>query len=137
MIKIKMYKLSYSWRQLSGPPIELNSSDTTNPIFTAPVVKSDTELIFSFVSKDDKGATSNPATMTITIKHINHNPIADAGPYQIGKTGYVVSLNGSKSKDPDSDPITFSWTQTAGPPVKIFGSEFTYCHLRRSFQYII
>ncbi len=47
----------------------------------------------------------------------NNPPIADAGPDQTVDEGNLVTLNGSASSDPDDDPLTFSWTQTAGPSV--------------------
>ena len=65
---------------------------------------------------------NNPATVTITVKHINHPPVAIPGQNQIVNPGDVVSLDGSKSKDPDGDPITYLWTQTSGPTVKLDGA---------------
>lgn len=40
----------------------------------------DVQLKFSLTAKDDKGAaSSNDAILTITIKHINRPPVANAG----------------------------------------------------------
>ena len=116
-------KLIYLWKQIAGPAVKLTNSTSTNPSFTAPRVSSDTQLKFLLSAKDDKGATSNnPATVTITVKHINHPPVAIAGQNQIINPGDVVSLDGSKSKDPDGDAITYIWTQTSGPVVKLDGA---------------
>jgi hypothetical protein len=49
-------------------------------------------------------------------------PIANAGPDQTVSTGQVVTLDGSRSTDPDGDPLTFSWRQTAGAPVTLSGA---------------
>jgi hypothetical protein len=38
----------------------------------------------------------------------NHPPVADAGPNQT-TTAKMAMLDGSRSFDPDGDPITFSW----------------------------
>jgi hypothetical protein len=47
----------------------------------------------------------------------NALPIANAGPDLTVITRRTVRLNGTRSFDPDFTPITFAWTQTAGPPV--------------------
>ena len=33
--------------------------------------------------------------------------------------GYIATLDGSKSKDPDNDPLTYSWKQIGGPTVTL------------------
>ncbi len=120
-------KLSYSWLQTAGPAVTLNGHDTASPTFTAPSnVPSDTQLKFALTAKDDKGAESNNlAIVTITVTHINRPPIADAGIDQTVNAGYIVTLDGSKSKDPDNDPLIYSWIQTAGPNVALNGADRT------------
>jgi hypothetical protein len=113
-------KLSYSWKQMAGHAVKLSSSNTTNPSFTAPSVSSDTNLKFAFTAKDDKGATSiTPAIIAITVKHINRPPVANAGTNQTVNTGHFVTLNGSKSKDPDGTIISYLWKQIGGPIVTL------------------
>ncbi|MHC4607687.1 MAG: PKD domain-containing protein, partial [Planctomycetota bacterium] len=51
----------------------------------------------------------------------NNPPVANAGPDQTVDAGTPVTLDGSASFDPDSDPITYSWVQTAGPGVTLSG----------------
>ena len=52
----------------------------------------------------------------------NSAPVADAGPDQIGVGAGTVTLNGSGSYDPEGDPLTYQWTQIAGPSVSITGA---------------
>jgi hypothetical protein len=51
-------------------------------------------------------------------------PIAVVSPAVplIVNSGSHLTLDGSKSYDPDGDPLTYSWTQTNGPTVKLNGS---------------
>ena len=109
----KRQMLTYLWH--------FKLSNTPNPSFIAPTVSSDRDLKFSLTVKDDKGAVNNnPAIVTVTVKHINHPPIANAGSDQTVNPGDVVSLDGSKSRDADSDDtLNYSWTQTSGPTVKL------------------
>jgi len=52
----------------------------------------------------------------------NSAPVADAGPDQIGVAAGTVTLNGSGSFDPEGDPLTYAWTQIAGPNVSLTGA---------------
>jgi hypothetical protein len=61
--------------------------------------------------------------LTRTTRTGNDPPVADAGPDQIGVRAGTIQLDGSASFDPDGDPITFSWTQIAGPTVALAGAE--------------
>ncbi len=60
-------------------------------------------------------------TLTRTIRTGYATPVADAGPDQIGIAAGNVILDGSASFHPDGDPITFQWTQIAGPAVALAG----------------
>lgn len=51
----------------------------------------------------------------------NSAPVADAGPDQIGVSAGTITLDGSGSYDPDGQPLTYQWSQVAGPAVSISG----------------
>ena len=93
--------------------------------FTAPSnISSDTDLTFNLTVTDDKNA-SNTATVKVTDKYIpppNKPPIANTGVNQTVNAGDIVTLDGSKSRDPDGNITTYSWIQTAGPAVPISGA---------------
>src|SRR5258708_32153075 len=49
--------------------------------------------------------------------HSNSPPIAVVGAAQTVAKRSLVTLDGSASRDPDGNSITYSWTPTAGPSV--------------------
>lgn len=51
---------------------------------------------------------------------INHAPVADSGSDLVVQPGQLVTLDGSKSSDPDAGTnLTYSWKQTDGPAVSL------------------
>ena len=71
----------------------------------------------------DKDGGQTTYTTTITVDPPpDAPPVADAGPDQEVNAGDTVTLDGTGSTDPDSDPLTYSWVQTAGPAVTLTGA---------------
>jgi PKD domain len=115
-----MDSLFYLWQQTAGPQVN-NLSDATSvqPSFTAPLVGRDGAILTLQLTVNDGILSSPPAVVNIAIKNVNHPPVADAGDDQTVAEGVPVQLNGSRSYDPDSDPLTFSWQQIDGPAVAL------------------
>lgn len=55
---------AYQWTQTSGPPVAISNAGQAQASFTAPVVSSDTVLVFQLLVTDDDNAT---ATQTVAI----------------------------------------------------------------------
>ena len=114
--------LTFRWRQVSGPPVALSDAAAPRPQFTAPVVAPTVPppvtVTFELIVHDGR-VNSTPDLVVITI---NRRPIANAGPDQTVPDGALVTLDGTRSFDPDGDGITFRWTQTAGPTVTLTGA---------------
>ncbi len=81
----------------------------------------------NYMHPKDYGKTNSPVPMDIpriryeilTRRVGNSAPVANAGPDQIGIAAGSVTLDGSASYDPESDPITYQWVQIAGPTVTL------------------
>ena len=70
--------------------------------------------------------SSDTTTVKVTDKYVpppNQPPVANAGQNQTVNSGDSVTLDGSGSKDPDGNITSYSWTQTAGPPVTLNGAD--------------
>jgi hypothetical protein len=106
--------LSYSWSQTAGSTVTLSDAKAVKPTFTAPG-KSGT-LSFSLTVNDGQ-LDSAPSTVSVTVT--NAPPKASAGPDTTVAANATVTLDGTASSDPDSDPITYTWAQTAGSPVTL------------------
>ena len=106
--------LTYQWFQTSGPGVPLSNPQAVQPTFPAPPTPC--VLTFDLYVFDSLGGASPPDSVTITVQ--NQAPIADAGPDQTVMIESLVALDGSASSDPDGHtPLTYQWTQTAGPVV--------------------
>ncbi len=110
--------LTLAWTQIAGPLVALDDASSVAPTFTAPEVTGDTVLTFALVVNDGT-VDSAPDTADITVRQVNKAPMAAAGSDQLVDEGVLVTLDGSNSSDPDGDPLTFAWTQTAGPPITL------------------
>ncbi len=115
--------LTFAWSQVAGPAVTLTDRENASPMFTAPeVAAGGATLTFRLVVADAQ-ASSEPAHVNITIKNVNHAPVAHAGAAQRVGANAAVTLNGSLSYDPDGDPLTYAWRQVDGAQVDLTGAD--------------
>ncbi|MFB5614596.1 MAG: S8 family serine peptidase, partial [Candidatus Nitrosomaritimum yanchengensis] len=111
--------LSYFWSQTSGPVVSLDNQTSSSPSFTTPTVFVDTELVFSLVVNDGVSNSVADFVSVFVSNSINEAPIADAGSDQIVNEEELVALDGTNSSDPNSDSLTYLWTQTTGTVISL------------------
>lgn len=58
--------VTYTWSQVSGPPVTLSSDTGANPRFSAPAVTADTPIVLQVIGSDGT-AQSSPEMVTITV----------------------------------------------------------------------
>ena len=111
--------------------IDPSNLDNVDPLF----VGNDNyhlKLSSPCINTGDNSAPSLPATDkdgnprisggTVDMGAYEYNPSAptsDAGPDQTTTQGSIVTLDGSASSDPGSQPLTYSWTQISGTTVTL------------------
>ncbi len=108
---------SYSWLQVQGPQVILSNPGSATPHFTAPDVGDQGATLIFELTVADAGGLQDTAICTVTVTWNNIEPAADAGPDQQVTAGAEVTLDGSRSVDPDGGSLMYQWRQTDGPPV--------------------
>ena len=112
--------LTYSWRQVSGPPVTLTGPLSATAGFTAPHLDfGDPSQVSVFELTTRNGLAASFDTMTV-VNDPWGRATADAGTAQTVSTATPgVQLDGSGSATPSTGALTYSWTQTGGPTVTL------------------
>ncbi|RPI24313.1 MAG: hypothetical protein EHM61_17455 [Acidobacteria bacterium] len=105
---------------MSGPAVDIGSGSAAIVTFTAPSVTADASLVFRLTVIDGRGGSATDEVNVIV--DVNSPPTVNAGPDRFVPSGSSVTLSGSGS-DPDSDPITFFWSQIDGPSVNLAATD--------------
>ena len=114
--------LEFSWRQLTGDPLELevDPDDPAIVCFTAPEVDGE-EVILMALSVSD-GEYTVEDIVEITIRDAGADDIglvADAGPDITVNQGEPVRLDGRGSSGQDGIALQYVWSQVEGPSVDL------------------
>jgi hypothetical protein len=116
-------RLTFLWIQTAGPTrVVLNNNTSPVATFKAPFVPTNNSLlVFRLTVKDPSGQNSSDLVRVnvqkVTRGIVDNPPVANAGRDQavFGKNN--VTLDGSKSADPDiRDKLTYQWRQIGGLP---------------------
>jgi hypothetical protein len=108
--------LTYKWT--SPTPLTPAAGNIVNPTFVPPLPGI---YSFSLTVTNNYPLASFPATVRILAQSPT-NQAPEAVAHRLQPTGEIVVgdlvvLDGTGSKDPEGTPITYAWTQTAGPTV--------------------
>lgn len=112
--------VQYTWQQTQGPAVILSDSASAVTSFTAPDTDSEGASLAFQLTVTDAGGLQDTAACLVTVVWVNTPPQADAGEDQQVGTGDDVTLNGTRSTDPDGDTdLAYRWRQTEGTPVEL------------------
>ena len=112
-------KLTYSWTQTAGEPINLSSTTDQTVSFTAPAVDvSQVKLLRFGLSVDDGHGGVDQTSINVIVIHVNRTPVVNVNTPLTVDEGSQVTLSGSAT-DPDNDKLSYSWGQYSGIHVKL------------------
>jgi Secretion system C-terminal sorting domain/Domain of unknown function (DUF4832)/PKD domain len=104
--------VSYTWTEKSGPStvnLTNTAQNTVNNLHAG-------SYVFSLTVTDQSGATGTDSIQITVLPAINKAPVANAGASaSITLPTNSITLDGSKSSDPDGTISSYSWTKIAGP----------------------
>ena len=103
--------LTYLWTAPAG--ITLSSTTAAKPTFTAPEVTDNTDYPITLIVNNGT-ADSQADNVVINVANVNKPPVADAGSDQTVNGSVTVTLDGSASRDPDGNSLTYKWTSPTG-----------------------
>lgn len=109
--------VSYRWKQIAGPTVNLLNANSAQASFTTPYVTSDTQYIFELLVTDNNGATAVDTVNVTVINNLsNVAPTVNAGIDMNVTVGSIVSLSGT-AQDVDGNIAQIQWSQISGPSV--------------------
>ena len=111
--------LHYSWRQIGGTEVALETPTAASSRFLAPTVSAETELLFELTVTDSSGLNaSDQIRVQVQAATLGSAPVADAGADQIVTGATTVWLRGSAT-DADSNALRYHWRQISGATVNL------------------
>ena len=111
--------LTYSWKQVGGERVELDGADSSEAMFTSPIVANGKikVVVFELRVADENGSPAKD-TIKVTVLPVNSPPVVNAGDDQTVDVNDKVSLSGTAT-DEDGEELTYLWNQIAGPTVQL------------------
>jgi hypothetical protein len=105
--------LDIRWRQTSGTLVTLNNPDSLTASFTAPSASG--VLEFELSADDGTGEANAVGSDRVTVS-VNSPPtiVTSVNP-PFGPMGTAVTLDGTGTTDPESDTLTYEWTELPHP----------------------
>jgi hypothetical protein len=109
--------LNYEWTSESSKVI-IVSSEGSKVTIKSPSVVSDKSFKMTCIVSDGEFSASD--SMNLTVRNtLSLDIIADAGEDRIVNEHVKISLDGTKSNDPENQNISYKWTQISGETVKL------------------
>jgi hypothetical protein len=83
-----------------------------------PAITKDQTISMTCTASDGRLSASDSMNIKV-VNTLNLPIVADAGPDRMVNEKVNVSLDGSKSNDPEGQPLSYLWTQVSGETVKL------------------
>jgi len=112
---------SYTWKQISGPAVDLQNDETEMAFFTVPdSFQEDLALVFELIVTDEHGLQAKDQAIVNIRREATTVPPFELGTpvFQDFSEGTTITLEIPITVD-SSMVATFLWEQTGGPPVTL------------------
>jgi len=109
--------LTYAWTLVSSPAGSAAVPSNTSSVTATLTPDVAGVYVLQLVVSDNHGLSSAPDNVVVTAGALGVNlaPVAKAGPRQRGAIGQTVTLDGSKSYDPNGTAVTYAWKFKSKP----------------------
>ena len=106
--------LTYGWRQLSGPQVQLSGANQAKASFNLDGVSADVTLTFELTVTDGEGLTAKDSVVVINkAPQPNQAPTLTLPATASVESGKQVSIQ-AQASDPNGDALSYQWTLPAG-----------------------
>lgn len=112
--------INVAWSSSSSEVVIANANSLSTTVQLPAVVK-DQNITMTCSASDGKLSSSDNMRINV-VNTLNLPIVADAGADQIVNENIKVSLDGSKSNDPEGQELSYMWTQVSGEPVVLSSS---------------
>ncbi|MBM3960502.1 MAG: hypothetical protein FJ306_01155 [Planctomycetes bacterium] len=112
-------RLTYSWRQVAGPAVQLSDAASAAPTFRAPILPDAARL--QFVVGVSDGVTTTRETVDMVVE-ATAAPTVAVQPVPNAGAGEYVMVQATATSTAEA-PMTYAWTQMSGPQVQLAGSD--------------
>ncbi len=99
--------------------MSISNPNTAKATFRAPSVAAGGRALTFMLTVTDQTGLKSTDTCIVNLTYINQPPVADVGPDQTVSPWSIVTLDGSKSTDPEGSALTYRWEQMGGPEVAL------------------
>ena len=111
--------LSFKWRQVDGTPVRIAGPQSLETWFTAPAVAPLGESLLFELTVTARDGSESKGTCIVNVSDENRAPVAHSGRNRQATGSEIITLDGSRSRDPDDQPLSYSWQQIRGPSVTL------------------
>lgn len=108
-----------SWNVEDADSVSISGIGAVNNSGSLVLSPSETTT-YTLTATNGVGSTTSSVTITVIVP--NNAPVAHAGFDQELADPGTVTLDGTRSSDPDGDTLSYSWTQVSGQTVTLTGA---------------